>query len=454
MAFVASMKRSGSVLVGFGGLLLLMGALIFDSGRQIRDVNLDSSRLSKEYSERDALLDDLRTNIYHASTLAREYLLAPDVNHPETVEPDLLEIRLQNQAILTRYGQLVQPTERRTFQTLRNRIDAYLEGLLMGLDAHPAGTLERRIFYQGTVVPNRGELLRLLAQINAMDRRDMDEGEERVQLLHAHFQRRVEAMSLLALALSAGLAVVVLSRQYYLERKAATHFEEVRTARQDLRMLSNRLVSAQEEERRKLSRELHDQVGQSMTAMLMDLGRLESRLGPTSECRAILYSVRQAAEENVARVRDLALLLRPSMLDELGLVPALQWHVREVARRTGLRVKLIADEFDQELPELLRTSVYRIVQEALHNCVKHSGASEVRVEVHRDGDALQVSVQDNGAGFEPRRNKGLGLLGMEERAARLGGSICVESHPGAGAVLSVRLPLLMSNAETLHEEVA
>jgi signal transduction histidine kinase len=153
-------------------------------------------------------------------------------------------------------------------------------------------------------------------------------------------------------------------------------------------------------------------------------------------------------------VRDLALLLRPSMLDELGLVAALDWQVREVARRSGLKVKLISDEIDEELPENVRICVYRIVQESLHNCVKHSRASEARVILHREQDALLVSVQDDGAGFDVKRQRGLGLLGIEERAVRLGGRSSVESYPGGGAIVSVRLPLSISGPRELVQDVA
>ncbi len=178
--------------------------------------------------------------------------------------------------------------------------------------------------------------------------------------------------------------MVVLLRQWQLQREADKRFDEVLSARRDLRHLSNRLVAAQEEERRKLSRELHDEVGQSMTAMLMDLGRLEPRIAGIDNCGAI--SIRPPiGGADVARVRDLSLLLRPSMLDELGLMPALHWQVREVERRSSLRVRMIADDFDDDnMPEALRTCVYRIVQEALHNVVKHAQASEARVVIHRD----------------------------------------------------------------------
>ena len=448
-------KRSTGVFLGFAGLLLLMGGLIVDSGRQVRDVTLDSARLLKEYKERDALLDDLRTNIYRASTLTRDRLLAPDETTAPNAQRELHDISLRNDIILHQYEQLLLPGERENFKPVPQLERSFMETLLAALTLRVGkGEGDRQAFFRDIVLPHRSELIRLVAQVNALDQRDMDAGEQRIQTLHKDFQRRVAVLSAMALAMSVVLATIVVFRHQYLERKAARHFEEVQAAKQDLRLLSNQLVAAQEDERRNLSRELHDEVGQTMTAMLMDLGRLESRLSGLENCREILVSIRRAAEENVARVRDLSLLLRPSMLDELGLVPALQWQVREVARRSGLKVKMIADEFDEDLPEAPRTCVYRIVQEALHNCVKHSRASEARVVLHRDQDALLVSVQDNGIGFDPKQQKGLGLLGIEERALLLGGSFCVESHPGGGAVLSVRFPLPVSKANTIQEGVA
>jgi signal transduction histidine kinase len=119
-----------------------------------------------------------------------------------------------------------------------------------------------------------------------------------------------------------------------------------------------------------------------------------------------------------------------------------------------LKVKMIADEFDEDLSDAYRTCVYRIVQEALHNCVKHSKASEVRVVMNRDRDGLSVSIQDDGAGFDPKRERGLGLLGIAERVSTLGGRFSVESHPGAGAVLSAHFPLPARSATAIQGSVA
>jgi signal transduction histidine kinase len=137
----------------------------------------------------------------------------------------------------------------------------------------------------------------------------------------------------------------------------------------------------------------------------------------------------------------MALLLRPSMLDDLGLVAALQWHAREISKRTGLLVDVVDDHFADTLPEEHKTCVYRVVQEALHNCANHAHARKVRVVLRENSDHLTLSIEDDGIGFDPRRNRGLGMLGMQERATRLGGSFKVESSPGHGTRIRVDLPL-------------
>ncbi len=146
-------------------------------------------------------------------------------------------------------------------------------------------------------------------------------------------------------------------------------------------------------------------------------------------------------EDSIGVVRNLALLLRPSMLDDLGLVPALQWQAREVSKRTQVWVKVAAEGVSEDLPEELKTCVYRVVQEALHNCVQHSEAHTVKINIHQDPDRIVLSIHDDGKGFHAREERGMGLLGMEERVIHLGGDFEVDSEPGRGTVLRVTLPL-------------
>jgi signal transduction histidine kinase len=159
------------------------------------------------------------------------------------------------------------------------------------------------------------------------------------------------------------------------------------------------------------------------------------------DLRGHVEVIKRLGENSVQVVRNMALLLRPSMLDDLGLVPALQWQAREVSKRTGMRVDVAADHVPDELPEEHKTCVYRVVQEALNNCSKHAAAQVVRVTVSQADSRLLLTIQDDGRGFAGQNERGLGLVGMEERVTHLGGLFEVDSKRGQGTLLSVQLPL-------------
>ena len=210
--------------------------------------------------------------------------------------------------------------------------------------------------------------------------------------------------------------------------------------RDRLKDLSARLVQAQETERRALSRELHDEVGQSLTAVLVELRYLSACQRVRSEDEtAHLETVKGLVENSVRVVRNMALLLRPSMLDDLGLIPALRWQARETSKRTSMDVSVAAELDSDNLPDEYKTCIYRVVQEALHNCARHSGATTVRIRVEQHVDRLALTIQDDGQGFDVRQMKGLGLLGIQERVARLGGAFSVHSKPGGGTIISIDL---------------
>jgi signal transduction histidine kinase len=136
----------------------------------------------------------------------------------------------------------------------------------------------------------------------------------------------------------------------------------------------------------------------------------------------------------------MALMLRPSMLDDLGLIAALEWQGREVSRRSEAEVQVDAENVSEQLPEEHKTVIYRVVQEALNNAARHSGAKNIRVKVRQDNGRIAMEVADDGSGFDPVRTRGLGILGMEERVKRLGGTFAIDSHPGGGTTIRFELP--------------
>lgn len=150
---------------------------------------------------------------------------------------------------------------------------------------------------------------------------------------------------------------------------------------------------------------------------------------------------RTLAERTINQVRDLALLLRPSMLDDLGLAPALNWHARETSERTGRNVMVSTDDAIDSLPEDHQTCIYRVVQEAVNNAVRHANPRTIQVSVRTQGQKVDVTVRDDGSGFDTRVMRGLGLLGMEERVRRLGGRLQISSEPGQGTLVQAALPV-------------
>ncbi|MEO8128097.1 MAG: sensor histidine kinase, partial [Bryobacteraceae bacterium] len=200
-------------------------------------------------------------------------------------------------------------------------------------------------------------------------------------------------------------------------------------------------------ERRSISRELHDEVGQSLSALLVGLSNLSAAIPPSAgaELKPHVEGIRRLAEDSVRVVRNITLLLRPSMLDDLGLVPALQWQAREVSKRTGMQVDIAVENVSDELPEQYKTCVYRVVQEALNNCARHAAANTVRIIARQGREHLMLSIQDDGGGFRPDLHRGLGLLGMEERVTHLGGTFELDSEPGRGTLIAISLPLELPN---------
>jgi signal transduction histidine kinase len=231
---------------------------------------------------------------------------------------------------------------------------------------------------------------------------------------------------------------MVMSR---LQKEVRLRLKETSEARAGLRDLSAKLVRAQEEERRALSRELHDEAGQAFSAILLESeSLLDLANGSTVVQR--LQSIREMAQRGLNQTRNMALLLRPSMLDDFGLLPALNWQARETAKRSGLRVQVAAVELPEELPEEHKTCIYRIVQEALNNVVRHAQASAVQVSLQQQDGELQLQIQDDGTGFDAQRVRGLGILGMEERTRHLGGAFTIDSQAGRGTLLKIKLPLV------------
>jgi signal transduction histidine kinase len=434
-------QRPGVVLVaGFGGLLLIMaaaeaGALLFLNSLRHNDTALQSRFLA-----RNRTLERIRSNIYQSGTFVRDSLLAPEQSGARAQLATLDGLRRDSESALNNYASALEPEEAEPFQDLRSQIESYWEVL----DRTLAWTGTERekyrdaFFYQ-ELVPRRTSMLQIADRIEALNEEALRRGDLKLGDLFGRLQFGLLAMIVVTLLGGVTLAALTIFHILKLEGEVQQRLEESVFSQASLQELSARLVRAQEEERRALSRELHDEVAQAFSAVLLEAENLLD-LNPAPEVRSHLDSIRRVAAQGMHEIRNMALLLRPSMLDDFGLLPALEWQAREIGRRTGLRVQ-VASEMPGELPEEHKTCVYRVVQEALNNCAQHAQASAVQVYVRHQAGQILLTVQDDGAGFDPKRVRGLGLLGMEERVRHLGGTFQIDSRPGRGSLLRVTLPL-------------
>lgn len=229
----------------------------------------------------------------------------------------------------------------------------------------------------------------------------------------------------------------------------ARDITERKQAQDTLQMFSRQLIEAQEDERRRIARELHDQIGQVLTAVKMNLHTIQ-RVCDAGEALTHIKDNIEAVDEALRLVRDLSVDLRPPLLDDLGLVTALRWYVDRYAKRSGVVADLVIEMKDQNerFSRELETACFRIAQEALTNVVRHARASCVLVRLVKDKHSLFLSVKDNGVGFDPDslrkrapRAATLGLLGMQERAHAAGGAVEIDSRVSKGTEIRLKLPL-------------
>ena len=430
--------------MGYAAVIAVLVLAAFEAYTIQNAVSEQNLVIYRHYVEQEKALRVLRFNLWQGGNYIRDFFILSTPSQAAVLNDQLQALKKEDdQALqfLSRDAGGQQSTRKLTksLDEFWNIARSIPPTLLNAPDQTKFDFLEREI------VPRRGQLYDTMIDLAAADQQKLEEGEREFAAARRRGGLRLIAILAIAVLLSILVATASVRHAGDLELQAQRHFREVERARRELQRLSASLLQVEEEGRRKLSRELHDEIGQTLALLQIEISHALTVAQPPP-ARRRLERARDLAEQSVQTIRNIALLLRPSILDDLGLVPALQFQLEDFLRRNSITCEFLEEGVADELPDLLKTCVYRTVQEALHNCEKHSGATRVRVAVRQLPDALLAEVEDNGRGFSsdahdmPDRHGGLGLLGLRERAAAAGGTLTIDSAPARGTRISLRIP--------------
>ena len=439
--------RALILLAGGFGILVL---LIFIAGLGVVSrANLLFDRVSTidtKFRQLSLDLERLRSDMFLAGSHVRDELFDPDSDPIEERRHEFVDSRATVETRLIAISQNVAPEQRNQFDELKMEIDAYwrvAEPVFNHVDdeTHSVRSLQRELNLR------RNSVFSIVATIGSINEGAVEERQHEIEAAQNDLIQYTRRMALVSSLLGLIVAGSAGYGNHLLQKEADRQRRRTERAERELRSLSSQLVHAQEQERRTISRELHDEVGQTLTGLGIELANLEHlRDGPQSEYRSHLADAKRLTEETLRTVRNIAMGLRPSTLDDSGIAPAVRWQASELSRRTGIPVELqIEGDFDG-LGDKGRTCLYRVVQEALTNCARHAQATTIQITMQGNKDSVCLSIRDDGLGFDTARATGLGLIGIEERVKGLGGSLAVRSWPNRGTLLHVEIPLAGSNS--------
>ena len=445
--------------LGLGGLVILIVVSLLTASRRAQDIYSQLDQLNDHHRDVEAKLRRLRSDVHLSGIFVRDYLLDHEQARTPEYRQRLKDFRRDNLATFAELLILARqrPGDNQRIASLQARLEEYWQSMNPVFDWTPEEKATRSVpFLRSEVLPRREAVLTLTQQIEELNDDNLAEQHDQVAERHADLRNGLHTLLWQSVLLGVLVALGAVIRLRVLEGRAEEQRALAAHAERQMRGLSQQLVAAQEEERRKLSRELHDHVGQTLTALRLQLGRIERLRMPSNTLVAdAVAETRLLVDEVVRTVRDLALGLRPSMLDDLGLAPALEWHVRDLNRRFGLAVSLNVQGDFNDLADQHKTCIYRVVQEALTNCVRHSQATRTAVGLIRTVSGLELTITDDGSGFDgARRGEGFGLRGIEERVRELGGTMKVLTAPGKGTTLLVHLPLSGRSPEVVLARAA
>lgn len=317
-----------------------------------------------------------------------------------------------------------------------------------------------RYLIRSELEEQRETISRIVSHLLSLNDQAQQEAGQRVSLVYGEVSKDILLLIgvLFLVALGTGLYTLQANRKTF---ERLQHLaERLQSQSEQMRMLSWKLIEVQEQTLRQVARDLHDHFGQILTAIGVTLARAGQKASPTDP--VFVQDVRAAkkiVEDTLQSVRDESQIFRPAILDDFGLQQTLEWFAEQFSRQTGVQVHYGGKLQDGLFPPEAAIHVYRIVQEALSNVARHSGAREAWVTLGEKENQLDLEIRDNGKGFEARTDmkraagQGIGLMGMRERAEHLQGSFAIRSAPQKGTTVSVRVPLRRPSVQSRAEEI-
>jgi signal transduction histidine kinase len=425
-------------------LWLLVG---YQVTTRLREAQRDAVAANARYTQAQELLSSVRAQVLLASVVVRDALLDSTQGGQADHRREIERLYQSIDASLTQYVPVLDsPAERERVDRLRREIrefrTASTDVLATDSTRWPtdARTLLRRF------MPKREAAIRVSEEVQALNRESFIDQQRALAAMQASMQRQVWTVFGVALAISLAIAALASGHATRLEHRLTEQRAREARVSADLQRLSARQVQGQEEEQRRIARELHDEVGQALSAVKVELAVAARRMERQYGAHGVLADAQSSADRALRSVRDLTHLLHPSALEDLGLVAAVDSHVGDFRRRHQIDLGFFHEGLDRRQSAEIERALYRIVQETLTNIARHARATSGRVCLFGDADTIRVVIEDDGVGFDvadaerPGRRRGLGLLGIRERVAQLSGDVRIHSVRGGGTRIEIEVP--------------
>jgi signal transduction histidine kinase len=451
-----------TVVAGFGLIFVLWAGSAYEFRQNMWGVQAHTIGFHDWFAQTEMLLDEVRAGVLEASVDVRDALLDSNGKSDDYYRERVRQARAQVEHALTRYEPFAHSTvERRDFDELRYKVSDLFEVTEPILALDEQGRQDEALSaLQEQIVPRRQAIHLMSEHIARLNESASQDQRQEVLRAFEAVDRRAWLVGAIALLLTGVVTLVITRYAGRMERQIRREMQKNADHVVALQRLSDQLVRAGEAERRTIARELHDEVGQALTAVKMDLARAATwctHQAPEVE------RARGSVDAAIENVRTLSRMLHPMVLEDLGLAAAVEWHLRAFEQRSGLDVSFTHAGLDARLPASVEACIYRTIQEATTNIARHAAATACRVTVEHSAGRVTAVIEDNGRGIEPSLAgaggppRGLGLISIQERVLGFAGSVEVSGRAHEGTRVRVELPVssdAMMSSETRSETVS